>query len=130
MIRDEIVKYWVDLSNQDYPVMDSLFNNGHYSWSLFVGHLVLEKLLKACYAKFINVDPPRIHNLLKIAEDAGLTLTKDQKIFLDEATTYNLHARYRDFKDRFHKMATKEYTEHSIIKIKELRQCLLQQVNS
>jgi HEPN domain-containing protein len=129
MIRDDIVKHWVDTSNNDYPVMESLFNNGHYSWSLFVGHLVLEKLLKACYAKHVDVATPKIHNLLKIAEDAGLELTKNQKIFLDEVTTYNLRARYQDFKDRFYKMATKEYTEDSINKIKEFRQWLLQQIS-
>lgn len=129
MKRDEIVKYWIDSSNNDYPVMESLFDNGHYAWALYLGHLVLEKLLKASYVKHVDITPPRIHNLLKIAEDAGMNLSKEQKIFLDEVTTYNLRARYQDFKDRFHKMATKEYTEDSINKIKEFRQWLLQQIS-
>jgi len=31
--------------------MQSLLENRHYTWALFVGHLVLEKLLKALYVK-------------------------------------------------------------------------------
>lgn len=43
-----------------------------YTWALFIGHLVLEKLLKGIYAK-VNKDnpyPPKIHNLNIIAENA------------------------------------------------------------
>lgn len=129
MTKDEIVQYWIKSSNQDYPVMESLFSNGYYGWSLFLGHLVLEKLLKACYVRDVDIASPRIHNLLKIAKDAGLELTKEQMLFLDEVTTYNLRTRYPDFKDRFFQMATKEYTEDSVKKIKEFRQWLLQQIS-
>jgi HEPN domain-containing protein len=31
--------------------MGSMFKSGHYVWALFLGHLVLEKLLKAVYVK-------------------------------------------------------------------------------
>jgi len=30
-------------------VAESLLEKGHYTWCLFVGHLILEKLLKAIY---------------------------------------------------------------------------------
>jgi len=48
-------------------------------WSLFIGHLVIEKLLKAYYAKIVSADVPRTHDLLKLAIKAGLDLdeTKD-----------------------------------------------------
>jgi len=57
MTRDEIVQYWLESADRDCEVMESLLANGHYSWSLFLAHLVVEKLLKACYAK--SVDSPR-----------------------------------------------------------------------
>ena len=31
--------------------MESLFANGYYVWSLFIGHLVIEKVLKAFHVK-------------------------------------------------------------------------------
>jgi HD superfamily phosphohydrolase len=49
MQRNEIVKYWLESSDDDYQVMQSLFDNGHYAWALFLSHLVIEKLLKAYY---------------------------------------------------------------------------------
>jgi hypothetical protein len=47
MERGEIVRYWLESSNDDYQVVESLFDNGHYAWALFLSHLVIEKLLKA-----------------------------------------------------------------------------------
>lgn len=73
--------------------MDNLFSNGHYIWALFIGHLVVEKLLKAYYVKNIDTNVPRIHDLLKIAEKANLGLSEEQKDFPDEVTTFNRKAR-------------------------------------
>ena len=90
--------------------MESLFSNGHYVWSLFVGHLVIEKLLKAYHIGNIPTDSPQIHNLLKIAESAGLELADDKRSFLDEVTAFNIRARYPDYKNRFYKTANREFT--------------------
>ena len=66
MTKEEIIEYWIRSSNDDYEVMNSLFEKKHYVWALFIGHLVLEKLLKAFYVKKIGVEVPPIHNLLKL----------------------------------------------------------------
>ena len=55
MTKDEIIKYWLSSSDRDLTVMESLFDNGHYVWALFVGHLVLEKILKAHYV-LLNIE--------------------------------------------------------------------------
>lgn len=128
MTKDEIVRYWVKSSNQDYRVTESLFSNGHYGWSLFVGHLVLEKLLKACLIKKRETDVPHTHQLLKIAQLAELSLTEDQENFLLEVSTFNIQARYPDYKQRFQKKATRLFTEKYILKIKEFRRWLLKEI--
>lgn len=129
MTRDDIVQNWVDSSDGDFPVMESLFASGHYAWSLFLGHLVLEKLLKALYAKNVGTNVPRIHNLLNLAVGAGLELDDEQRLFLDKVTTFNMEARYPEQKLRFHKLATREFTVEYIGKIKECRQWLMQLLN-
>lgn len=48
---DKIVLYWLDTSEKDYQTMKNLMNTGDYSWAMFLGHLVLEKLLKAHFVK-------------------------------------------------------------------------------
>jgi hypothetical protein len=49
-INDKI-KYWITISENDIPVMEHLFESEDYSYSLFIGHLVLEKILKAHFVK-------------------------------------------------------------------------------
>lgn len=128
MTKSEIINYWLSSSRKDYRAMNSLFKNGHYIWSLFLGHLILEKLLKAIYAKEVDTNTPYTHDLIKIADKAGLTLTETQKDLLDEITTFNIKARYPDYKGRFYKKATKIFTEEYILKIKEFRRWLIKKV--
>ncbi|MEK6651386.1 MAG: HEPN domain-containing protein [Nitrospirota bacterium] len=130
MTRDEIIDYWLTSAKKDYKAMGVLFRNGHYIWALFLGHLVIEKTLKAAYVKHISANIPYTHDLVKIAEKAKLELTELQKNLLDEITTFNIKARYPDFKGRFYKKATRKFTERYIVKIKELRKWLIQKIKT
>lgn len=125
MTKDEIINYWLNSASADLKAMNSLFKNGHYIWALFLGHLVIEKLLKAVYVKNIGTNVPYIHNLIRIAEESKLELTEKQKDFLAEVTTFNIKSRYPDYKGRFYKKATRKFTAHYLKEIKEFRQWLL-----
>ena len=73
----DLMNYWVNSSQNDYETMKLLFNNKKYTWSLFIGHLVIEKLLKGLYAKN-NIESPyciKTHNLLLLAEKCELNLS-------------------------------------------------------
>jgi HEPN domain-containing protein len=128
MTKDEIIIYWVTSSNKDFKAMGSLFRNGHYSWSLFLGHLVLEKLLKALYVKTVDAKIPFTHDLTKIALKSGLLLTEKQKDLLDAVTAFNIKARYPDYKGRFYRKATKRFAENYIEQIKDYRKWLVKKV--
>jgi len=128
MTKEEVVAHWVESSDSDSAVMESLFSNDHYSWSLFVGHLVVEKMLKAHYAANKDANVPRTHNLTRIAAMSELPLSEAQEDFLDEVTTFNIDARYTDEKDRFHKKATKEFTGKYIKEIKEFCEWLKESI--
>lgn len=130
MERDEIVRYWLESSDDDYQVMQSLLDNGHYAWALFLSHLVIEKLLKAYYVKRVDINYPRIHNLVEITVKASLELSEEQKGTLVELTTFNLRTRYPDYKNRFQKKATRPFAEEKIAAAKEFRQWLLEKINS
>lgn len=130
MTKEEIVKYWLNSSDIDFQAMESLFKNGHYVWSLFVGHLVIEKLFKAYYLKTVDSAIPYSHDLLNIAKKANLVLSEEQEDFLDDATTFNIKARYPDYKNRFYKKASKKFTEEQILKIKEFRLWLIKKISS
>jgi len=56
-----------------------MFESGKYDWCLFVGHLALEKLLKALFVdQHENDMPPKIHNLVRLAELSSIGLNEDQ----------------------------------------------------
>jgi len=101
--------------------MNHLFKAKDYAWSLFIGHLVMEKLLKAYYIKIIDENYPMIHNLLRLAEKSGLSLTDEQQTFFATMTSFNINTRYDDYKKNFTKLCTKEYTEKWLNQIKENR---------
>jgi HEPN domain-containing protein len=82
---------------------------------------MIEKLLKAYFVK-VNADyPPHIHNLLRLAEKAGLELTEEKKEQLVTITAFNINARYDDYKSSFKNQCTPEFTTAWIDKLKELR---------
>ncbi|GHV61188.1 hypothetical protein FACS1894195_1310 [Bacteroidia bacterium] len=118
---DNIVKHWVETSDDDFKVMLSLLETKQHSWALFLGHIVIEKLLKAYYVKVKCQHAPLTHNLLRLAQDCNLILTKEQKVSLAKITKFNINARYDDYKRYFYTMCTAEYTAEWSERIKQLR---------
>jgi HEPN domain-containing protein len=82
--KDKLVKYWTDGSDDDFDTMNAMFECKKFNWSLFVGHLMIEKLLKALYVNRKNDYPPYIHNLLRLAENCDLDLNDEQRCFLQQ----------------------------------------------
>jgi len=118
---NEHIKYWIDSSDDDFQAMNHLFEKGDYTWSLFIGHLVLEKLLKAWYVKINSKTPPFIHDLVRLAEKADLILDDEQKDILDTISTFNIRGRYDDYKREFHKKCSNAFTKEWIHNIKGFR---------
>lgn len=121
----DLVNYWVKTAESDYSTMQNLFKSKDYHWSLFLGHLVIEKLLKAVYVKKIDDSPPRTHDLLRLAEQARLDTKEDQKDALDLITTFNISVRYPDYKQAFYNKCDYNFTKRNLEIIRELRAWLL-----
>jgi HEPN domain-containing protein len=119
--NEELKKYWIDSSNNDFQAMLHLLEKGDFTWSLFIGHLVIEKLLKAWYVQTTSKTPPFIHDLVRLAEKGGLPLADEQKDILDTISAFNIMARYDDYKMEFHRKCTKEFTEEWVNHIREFR---------
>ena len=48
---EKIVNHWIESSEDDYRTMVALYKSKTYNWALFMGHISIEKLLKAYYVK-------------------------------------------------------------------------------
>ena len=64
---ERFVKHWIESSDRDFKTMQNLYKSKDYCWALFIGHLVIEKLLKAFYIKNKQEHPIPIHDLTRIA---------------------------------------------------------------
>ncbi|MCL2217489.1 MAG: HEPN domain-containing protein, partial [Defluviitaleaceae bacterium] len=99
-------EYWLELCDDDIPVARNLLKSKDWLWMSFICHLIVEKSLKSVIADKTSEEPKRIHDLAKLAEQAGIEseLSDEQKDFLEELTPYNIEARYPSYKQ---KMASK-----------------------
>lgn len=128
--KDRIIKYWLDNSDDDYETMLAMYNTKRYTWSLFIGHLMIEKLLKAYYVQEEGDFPPYIHNLLRLAERSNLDVSEEQKVKLATITAFNINTRYDDYKMSFQKKCTPEFTNQWIENLKGIRLWIREQIKT
>ncbi len=123
------INYWIESSKHDLSSMKNIFLSANYDWALFIGHLALEKALKALWVKNHEDNfPPRTHNLLKIAFEANFPLNEEAELFLNRVNSFQLETRYPDYKFEFFKQCTKEFTEINMKLIEEFWACIAQKI--
>ena len=125
---EKVANHWKVTSLEDYDTMIDLYNSKTYHWSLFMGHISTEKLLKAYYVKIKKKHAPPIHNLYRLAEISEIEITDEYADWLDTITLFNINARYDDFKREFFKQCTQEYTDLWIGRIKLLKEWISQKL--
>lgn len=113
---------WIISSDNNFEEMLDFYKIGRNNWALFIGHLCIEKLLKAYYIKVHHKHSFNLHNLSRIAEMANMELTKEQRADFAMMTTFNISARYDDYKQNFYKKCTPDFTKIWIDKITNYRQ--------
>ena len=120
MTIEEHIKFWIESADEDLDSALAIFETKRYVWSLYIGHLSLEKILKALIIRVTdNSLPPKIHNLLKLSELAKISLDENQKEFFNDVNRFHIEGRYPEFKDALNKIATFEFTKENLQKIKE-----------
>lgn len=119
--KNKLLAYWLDSSEKDFKTMQDLYLTKNNNWALFLGHLVIEKLLKALYIKKVGDFPPLIHDLRRLLEKSGIELEADRKLLFDSITRFNINARYDDYRQSFYSLCTDEFTKEWISKINECR---------
>lgn len=109
MTEQDVIKSLLEQANNDFNVAQDLVKTKHYDYALFIGHLVLEKVLKALILKNGAKTYPPIHQLNKLANLANVELSSEQSLELDEITRFNVATRYDTIKRDFYYQANEEY---------------------
>jgi len=116
----EVVQYWLESAENDWPVVDHLITSGDYHYALFFAHLHIEKLLKALVVKATGEHAPRTHNLQILAERAGLTLSDERRQQLVRITAYDLETRYPGDRALLRERYSRQFTETEISTVREV----------
>jgi len=105
-----MIKNWLLKAKKDVETAEDLYKSRHYDWCLFIWHLAVEKALKA---KILSLNKPivYVHDLKRLAKETDIIFDSEQTANLNEITSFNLEARYDDYKLSFYKKANKEYTD-------------------
>jgi HEPN domain-containing protein len=113
--------YWIVSAEDDIQTANWLFKGGRYLHMAFFCHLVIEKSLKALIAKPGEI-PPRIHNLMRLAELGGLegSLSDEQLAILNELFPMNLEARYPSEQFEMSHMMKESYCKSLLTRTEDL----------
>lgn len=88
------ILHWRNGADEDWVVARELIGRDKIRHALFIAHLALEKTLKAHVCRTTGELAPRIHNLVRLAEIAGLKLSEGQVDLLADVNEFNIEGRY------------------------------------
>lgn len=111
MNTKKIIQYWKKSAEKDFDIAKTLLKLKHYDYCLFFCHLTIEKLLKGLVVVKTKKQPPYIHYLDKLVMETELDFTEEQMDQFKIITTFNIRARYDNYKSSFYKKCDKQYAE-------------------
>jgi HEPN domain-containing protein len=85
---------WAAQSLYDIETAKAMLDTGRYLYVLFCCQQSVEKMLKALIAKRTRELPPRLHNLMRLAEVASLTIPEDTAHLFRRLTDFYIASRY------------------------------------
>lgn len=123
-----VVRYWVKNAELKWETAKGLKRLKRNADCLFFCHLALECLLKALVCAAANRPAPYMHDLEILAKRSGAALAPQQRKFLSEANSFNLRARYDDYRFKFYKRATAAFTNKHFRTTNTMRLWLLSEL--
>jgi len=121
----EIEDYWIETAKDTFDSAIKLYEQGKYVHSLFFLHLAIEKMIKAVYVNRNKEEAPYGHSLqVLISKIKDAVPGNEQLKFFTEVTTFNIAARYNDYKRSFYKTCDESFALNYLDKGKEIMQWL------
>ncbi len=116
------IKYWLELSDYDIETASAMLITKRYLYVGFMCHQSVEKCIKAVLSAKNEDIPPKIHNLIRLAELSGLfdKMSDEQKQTLFVLNPLNIESRYPSYKEMLFSQLTKEKCEEIIKSTGEL----------
>ena len=122
--------YWIELAEYDLDTAAAMLETKRFLYVGFMCHQCIEKAIKAVIAVSSDEMPPKVHNLLRLAEQCELLdkMNDAQKNVLFTLNPLNIESRYPSFKDNLLSQLSKERCAEIISDTKELFAWIKQQL--
>ena len=114
------VERWVEQSRYDLDTAAAMNDSGRYLYVAFCCQQAVEKMLKAIVVKKTGAFPPRLHNLLRLAEIAGVALEQEREAFIGELSGYYIQTRYPEEIESLSRGLTQSISEEILTKTEEV----------
>lgn len=122
----EVVKFWLGSASEDWEFAVEIQKSGRRLYNaLFFAQLALEKTLKALHYYKKDDHPLLTHDLVLLSKKLDLDLDKEMLGDLREISSFNITARYDDYKHTFRRRATPEFVGKWMSQTKEIRNYIL-----
>ena len=86
-------QHWSAQARYDMDTARAMFDSGRYLYVLFCCQQAVEKMIKAIIASKTKELPPRIHQLMRLADVTELDFGGDTADFLRELSSYYIQTR-------------------------------------
>lgn len=93
-MTQEIPEQWAEQGWYDLETARAMLRSERFLYVPFCCQQAIEKFLKGVIAKTTGEMPPRIHNLIQLAEKAGLKPDAQQLSLMRELSDYYVQSRY------------------------------------
>jgi HEPN domain-containing protein len=91
---DDLSRQWADQARYDMETADAMLKAGRYLYVVFCCQQAVEKAIKALIVRRTGEFPPRVHNLVRLAEVAEIESDGERIRFLGELSGYYIQSRY------------------------------------
>jgi len=85
---------WAEKARYDLDTASAMLDSGRYVYVLFCCQQAIEKMLKAIIVKRTGEMPPRIHNLMRLADRATVSIDEDQAGLFRNLSNLYVDTRY------------------------------------
>lgn len=116
------VKYWINIAEYDLDTAEAMLETERFLYVGFMCHQTIEKMLKAVIEKQqISDIPPKIHNLLRLANIANIALPDRYVKLISYLNPLNIEARYPSYKNNLTKILTKDKCQELLNQTREMK---------
>ena len=91
-MREDVAE-WLQVADHDIRGAESLLRDGLWPGAAYFCQQAAEKLLKAAVTER-EMEPPKTHDLVELADLAGIELTDEQRTFLTRLSDHAVRSRY------------------------------------